>query len=185
MLHLGQRKRNENAAYHIIKSRINSWITSYHSHQNIWYSHNNINIITTVWLTTQLTITVPWAEPCSRSYQSFKTFQQFYATWKFVRTFKRAYYCFLSWTKSSPHPFLFISFRIYFITIISCRLGPPSGLSPSDFLSKFCMHISSPPCMPHAISISFFLFRSKCTNSTCLSMGTVISKQSSGILFHS
>jgi len=70
-----------------------------------------------------------------------------------------------SWTKSMQstlHP-------IYTLILSShLRLGPPSGLFPSDFSTKPCMHLCSPTCVLHATSISFSIWSPEqyCVRST-------------------
>jgi hypothetical protein len=69
--------------------------------------------------------------------QILKNFPTFYGTRSFITVFTRALYWSLSWARSiqsiPPHP---ISLRSILILSSRLRLGLPSGLFPSDFLTK-------------------------------------------------
>ena len=73
--------------------------------------------------------------------QPVKKFPAFYETRKFITAFTSAHYLSLFWARSiqsmPPHP---TSWRSIFVFSSHQRLGLPSGVFPSDFLTKTCIH---------------------------------------------
>ena len=86
-------------------------------------------------------------------------FPAFYGTRGFITAFKNARHQSLSWPRSihstPPHP---SSERSIFMVSSHLRLGLPSDLFPSGLPIKPCIHLSCLPYVPHALSISLFLF---------------------------
>ena len=53
-----------------------------------------------------------------------------------------------------PYP---TSWRSFLILASHIHLGLAHGFFPSGFPPKSCIHLSCPPCMPHALHMLFFL----------------------------
>jgi len=101
----------------------------------------------------------PWSKVLLQkltALQLFKKFPAFYGTRRFITALTSASHLSLSSASSIqslfPHP---ISWRAIFLLSSHLRLGLPSGLFPSDFTTKICIHFSSPPiratCPAHLI----------------------------------
>jgi hypothetical protein len=79
----------------------------------------------------------------------------FYGTRRFITVFTRALHRSLSWARSiqsiPPHP---ISLRSILILSSYLRLGPPSGLFPYGFPTKFLYAFHFSPFMLHVLPIS-------------------------------
>ena len=89
--------------------------------------------------------------------QLVKKFPTFYGTRRFITALTSVRHLSLSWASpihyTYPHP---TSWRPILILSTHLRLGLPSGLFPSGFLTKTLYTPSPHPYAPHAQPISFF-----------------------------
>ena len=106
------------------------------------------------------------------SSQLVRKFPAFYGTRRFITTFASALHLSLSSSRafqSTPHRST--SWRSILILSSHLRLGLPNGHLSSGLLTKTVYHLSCPPYMLHAPSISFFLIWSP---EFCLVRGTAL-----------
>ena len=96
----------------------------------------------------------PWSRVLLKkltSSQLVKKFPTFNGTQRFITVFTKAHHLSLSWAGSfqsmPPHP---TSWWCILILSPDLCLGLTSGLFPSGFPTKPCLHLSSPPYVLHA-----------------------------------
>ena len=101
----------------------------------------------------------PWCRVLEKltGLQLVEKFPAFHGNLRFVTALTSVRHLSLSWAlpiqSIYPHP---TSWRSILILSTHLRLGLPRGLFPSSFPTKTLYTPSPPPCVPHALPISFF-----------------------------